>query len=962
MPRPLHASSSGKPASLTAGSPSHATLSPDALAAFGQSGKAALWVYFTDKGETDAASFARAVARSAIPVSPESKQRRARATGGRFLPDYSDVPAVPRYVQGLELAGARIRHVSRWLNAASVEVDEAGATRIAALPYVRRITAVARTGIQYGPPGDYGNALIQNTGINSVAANDSGYGGAGVVVAVFDTGFRKDHLATAPMKRLAEWDFVQSDSETGNQPGDIPQQWDHGTSVWSIIGGYLPGSLVGPAYNATFVLAKTRDLTDSSGGDEDHWVAAAQWADSIGVDIVSSSHVAYYEFPDKDGASTPMAQAANTLARHGILVVCAMGNSGPDPGSLWTPSDADSILAVGSVDSDNTISSFSSRGPTFDGRGKPDLVALGEATYGADPACADCVTGGYGTSFATPLVSGAAALVQEAHPEWTAQQVRYALKSTGDKASTPDSTTYGWGRPDVVQAIYHSTLGGPIFPKPFSLVAPAFGASVAGTPVTFRWRRAIDLNPGDVVSYTLELRRASTGMIVYTTSTPDTFVTYGGSLTPGTTYEWTVRAKDLANHTREGVEPYPFTTTGGQDLAPTVTAPSTASVLEGSLLWFGVTAADPDGDPIASLTAAPLPSGATFAPNGANTSGTFNWTPDFTQAGTVNVTFTATNARSGNATTQITVTNVDRAPVVTAPASRTVNATAALSFTVTASDPDGDAIASLTVDTSVLPAGHDAVLTPNPSNTSGTFTWHPAPADTGVYLVAFTAANALTGPAASTSIQVSAPSAAPSLGATPDTTGLEEFAMQLVASASDPEASETLTISVTGAPASLTYSHTPAASFATATLTGTLTQGDADGSPYNIVWSVNDGCGGTAQATTVLHVTTVTAVGSPDESAGPPRVVHFGNRPNPFQAATQIEFRIQGRLDAPIALRIYDSRGRLVRTLLEHSTRAAASVPWDGRTDAGVRAASGVYYYRLEMGSMRLIRRLILLK
>jgi hypothetical protein len=227
-----------------------------------------------------------------------------------------------------------------------------------------------------------------------------------------------------------------------------------------------------------------------------------------------------------------------------------------------------------------------------------------------------------------------------------------------------------------VQAIYHSTLGGPIFPKPFSLVAPAFGASVAGTPVTFRWRRAIDLNPGDVVSYTLELRRASTGMIVYTTSTPDTFVTYGGSLTPGTTYEWTVRAKDLANHTREGVEPYPFTTTGGQDLAPTVTAPSTASVLEGSLLWFGVTAADPDGDPIASLTAAPLPSGATFAPNGANTSGTFNWTPDFTQAGTVNVTFTATNARSGNATTQITVTNVDRAPVVTAPASRTVNPTA----------------------------------------------------------------------------------------------------------------------------------------------------------------------------------------------------------------------------------------------------------------------------------------------
>ena len=1010
-------------------------------------GQAILWVYFSDKGETDAASLARAVAEAGVRVPIASRARRARLMGGSFIPDYSDVPALPRYVRRVESAGGRIRHISRWLNAVSVEVDEAGARRIAELPFVRRITPVMRTEPQYGPPGDYGGSLTQNQGINAVAAHDSGYSAAGVVVAVLDTGFRKDHDALAPLKRLAEWDFVQSDGETANQAGDDPSQWEHGTGVWSILGGYLPGALIGPAFNASYVLAKTKDILASQAVSEDHWVAAAQWVDSIGVDIVSSSMVASYPIEELDGMTTPMAQATNTLTRHGILVVTAMGNSGPGTGTLWTPSDCDSILAVGSVDGSNVISNFSSRGPTQIGRGKPDLVARGEQTLWACPTYADCLGNLDGTSLATPLVSGAAALVQEAHPEWTSQQVRYALKSTADKATTADSTTYGWGRPDVVAAIYRSTLGGPLFPKPFPLVAPPSGVSNAGLPVTFRWRRAIDLNPGDVVGYALQLKKVSPSMVVFTTSTPDTFFSYSAALDPGTLYEWTVVATDLGGHARSCHEPFRFTTGGGLDQAPAATATATAEGPENTLLSFGVTAADPDGDAISSLTASPLPAGSTFTPNGANTSGMFSWTPSFTQAGLYNLTFTASNALSGVAATAITVTNVnqapvvdaiaaltvaeggtaaralvasdpdgdpvtlsmlsgpafasvagttltvsptyadsgsytvvvravdeslntdqsasvvvtnvDRAPVVTAPPTQTGKAGVAHSFALTASDPDGDPIASLIVDTSLLPVGHDAIFSTDPPNNSGTFTWNSTPSDTGSFIVTFTAANALTG-TAPTSIQLRMPL---SVAVPTDAAGVEGLAITLTATATNPEASETLAMSAAGAPASLSFSHTTSVSPATATLTGTLTHVDAVASPHAIVWSVSDGSGETASATTILHVSTITAVTATDGSSGPPRVVYFRSRPNPFQSSAQIELRMDGGpLAGQLTIGIYDIQGRLVRSLFKGASSASTTVSWDGTTTSGERAGSGVYYYRLDVGSTHLKRRLILLK
>ncbi len=182
------------------------------------------------------------------------------------------------------------------------------------------------------------------------------------------------------------------------------------------------------------------------------------------------------------------------------------------------------------------------------------------------------------------------------------------------------------------------------------------------------------------------------------------------------------------------------------DRVPVVTAPATVAGTENVAIAFNVTASDPDATPILSLTASPLPAGASFTPNAAKTSGAFAWTPSYSQAGSYSVDFTASNALSTTRTTVITVANVDRAPVVTAPATVSGTEGSALSFAVSAADADGDAIASLTA--APLPVG--ATFTVDAGNASGTFDWTPGFADAGSYPVQFRASNALLGSATTT--------------------------------------------------------------------------------------------------------------------------------------------------------------------------------------------------------------------
>jgi hypothetical protein len=602
---------------------------PAAQARIRVEGRSVLWVYFTDKGIPDASAFERDVRAAGDKVSARARARRARETGGTFVPDYYDIPVRTPYVDAVRATGVQVRQVSRWLNAMTVVADEAQARRIASLEFVRAILP-ARPSVRPEPvskglpeegvspdPGDprgtapggelelerrasalpgvelafpalpkplnYGNSLTALTGINVPAAHDSGWSGASVLLAMFDSGFDKNHNATSPLVRIGERDFIFHDGNTSNEAGDVSGQWDHGTGCWSVAGGYYPNNVVGPAFNSRFAIAKTEDIRSETPIEEDNWVAAAEWADSLGIDVVSSS-LAYrdfdgtandYPFSALDGYTTVVAQGAIIAARRGIVICTANGNEGPFPSSLWSPADAESILAVGSVNNVDVVSGFSGRGPTADGRIKPDVVAQGESVWWAQAGTTSSVAPVNGTSLSTPLVAGGTALVREAHPEWTAMQVRDALKSTANNAATPNNDR-GWGRINVIAAIYGSTLGGPVAPRPFNLLVPIHNAVVDHAPTTFRWRRTTDPQ-GGALSYRVNLRSvAPQPCCLFEFTTIDSSFSYTGYLGPNRTYEWTVTAIDAQGHERLSRDAFRFTTnatTGVPVPAPPPLAP-----------------------------------------------------------------------------------------------------------------------------------------------------------------------------------------------------------------------------------------------------------------------------------------------------------------------------------------------------------------------------------------------------
>jgi hypothetical protein len=228
------------------------------------------------------------------------------------------------------------------------------------------------------------------------------------------------------------------------------------------------------------------------------------------------------------------------------------------------------------VDAANTLASFSGRGPTFDGRGKPEVVAQGVFTTWAVAGNNASYAGASGTSLSTPLIGGISAQVREAHPEWTVQQIRWALKRSGDKAGAPDSANFGWGRPNTVTAIYGTPLGGPVFPKPFSLLFPANAGAVTFPPYNFRWRRSPDPN-GDPVTYRIQIFKTPMDSLVFETTTTDTTMTFPGYLGPSTTYRWFVSASDPGSHARESRDRFTFIT--GATTSVDITPPPVGVVL-----------------------------------------------------------------------------------------------------------------------------------------------------------------------------------------------------------------------------------------------------------------------------------------------------------------------------------------------------------------------------------------------
>jgi subtilisin family serine protease len=463
----------------------------------------AVWIFFADKGPNLPGKLAAAE----MALTPNARARRLRNRGLTKLVDHHDIPVNPDYARNISKHVEKTRHVSRWLNAVSVRVRAASLPDIASMGFVERLDVVRRCRLPLPEaepvdPGlhvprvplsphafDYGPSLTQNDQINVPALHNLGYNGNGVLICMMDAGFNNlGHEAFALLHIQETRDFVNGDSIVWDQGGQMGTG-NHGTWTLSVIAGMSQGQLIGPAWGASFLLAKTENTDWERHIEEDDWVAAAEWADSLGADIISSS-VGYssgfthgepnYAWQDMDGNTAITTIGADIAAGRGILVVNSAGNSGPvtpPANSLIAPSDGDSVLGVGAVDASGNRAGFSSMGPTSDGRIKPDVMAMGQAVILASHIDPAAYVSSSGTSFSCPLAAGAAALVLEANPTMTNMEILDALRNTADNASTPDNA-YGWGIIDAYAAAFSVTGVGasppalltlyPAYPNPFN--------------------------------------------------------------------------------------------------------------------------------------------------------------------------------------------------------------------------------------------------------------------------------------------------------------------------------------------------------------------------------------------------------------------------------------------------------------------------------------------------------------
>jgi len=416
--------------------------------------------------------------------------------------------------------GATLRSSSRWLHAVSVVAPAAALGQLARerwsshlqplgrwkLPTTpARIDELAVAAVDTCPAGGdpvYGPSEMPYRQLDLRLLADAGVTGAGVRIAILDAGFNTLDPAFAGIAVTAQRDFVFGDSVVRDEPNDRPGAQSHGTAVWSLFAGLVPGRLVGVARGASYLLAKTEDIRSETRVEEDNYVAALEWADSIGVDIVSSS-LGYLVFDNGFGYTPSQINgdvavtsvAADSAAARGILIVTAAGNNGPGFRTLVTPGDADSVITVGAEDSLGAITAFSSRGPTADGRIKPDLTAPG---FDVCAVAGSSVGRVAGTSFATPLLAAASALVKQLHPGTGPTALRAALRAHATNHDAPDSTR-GWGRPDVGATAVFAAGVTPLAPLPPALasITPDFAWTVGAIPgfaqpVSYRLRIARD--------------------------------------------------------------------------------------------------------------------------------------------------------------------------------------------------------------------------------------------------------------------------------------------------------------------------------------------------------------------------------------------------------------------------------------------------------------------------------------
>ena len=424
------------------------------------------WVQFSDKNNTPYSID--------YPESYLSQRALQRRANQKISIDGYDLPVTPDYLRRLSQTGAKILNVSKWLNGAVVSIDsEQVLHAVDELPFVVSTSLCCaivqrhyddndsfrggKSGLGF-IPSFYGDAFNHINTINGKPLHDAGYMGEGMVIAVMDGGFTgADTIGI--FKTLRSEGRLLGTRNFVDKSASVFGDSQHGTACLGLIAGYLPNEYVGTAPQASYYLFTTEDVYSENIIEEYNWVCAAELADSLGVDVCSTSlgYVGFdneewtHSYADLNGSTTPISRGAAIACSRGMLCVNSAGNSGQNPFPyIGAPADVEAVLTIGAVNGNGVLAPFSSVGPTSDNRIKPDVMAMGWGDVVV--AYNGTYYSGSGTSYSCPIMAGMVACLWQSRPYATPQEINNALRQTASRHETPDNMN-GYGLPDFEKAM-----------------------------------------------------------------------------------------------------------------------------------------------------------------------------------------------------------------------------------------------------------------------------------------------------------------------------------------------------------------------------------------------------------------------------------------------------------------------------------------------------------------------------
>lgn len=429
------------------------------------------WIYFTDK--PDSAAYL------ANPLTMLTQKSLDRRTAQNIALDVKDVPIYPTYISQITNAtGITVMAKSKWLNALHVRGSVTDIQQLEMLSFVdaiqfadktlnndasaksastvgfQAVNKTLETQINYS----YGNSNNQISMLGGDLLHQQNFTGTGKTIAVMDAGFPGVNTAT-PFQRLFANNLILGGYDFVGQSTNVYTGGTHGTLVLSTMGGYVENALVGTAPDAAYYLFITEDIASENPVEESYWVQAAEEADRLGVDIITTSlgYFGYdnpnysYVYEDMNGTTSFASRGADVAFSRGIICVTSAGNSGAtvDP-HITVPAEAVTTLAVGAVNALGLYATFSSIGPSFDGRVKPDVVAQGVQAVVSDPS--GNIGLANGTSFSGPITAGMVACLWQALPTKTNAEIIQIIKESASIYANP-TPQLGYGIPNYNNAL-----------------------------------------------------------------------------------------------------------------------------------------------------------------------------------------------------------------------------------------------------------------------------------------------------------------------------------------------------------------------------------------------------------------------------------------------------------------------------------------------------------------------------